>query len=122
MSLPEGAAAFLAVQQTEQPSRTYRLNLDGRMGGMIDGIEAVRQFVFKQLQTNRWEYDIYTGRIGHELFGSDAAGAVEEALLVDERILSIEEMKMEQTGDELRLSFTVFSVFGSFESGVSVNV
>ncbi|SDT26243.1 Protein of unknown function [Paenibacillaceae bacterium GAS479] len=122
MSLPEGAAAFVAAQQVDQPSRTYRLNLDGRTGGMVDGMEAVQQFVFKQLQTERWEHDIYSGRIGHELLSSDAAGAVEEALLIDERILAIEDMEMNQTGDELTLSFSVFSVFGSFQSEVSVDV
>ena len=48
-ALPSGTAV--------QSSRTWRLDAEtGRIAGKIDGLEAVKQAVFKILQTERYAY------------------------------------------------------------------
>ena len=40
-----------------QPTRTYRLNLDGRpSNGMIDGLEAMKQAIYLILSCERFSY------------------------------------------------------------------
>lgn len=58
-----------AVEEAaEPPSRTYRLDLEeGRILGMIDGQEAVRQAIHKALITPRWKCLIYDNQYGSEL-------------------------------------------------------
>lgn len=123
MSLPEGAAEFVAADAAQQPSRSYRLDPEtGRIVGTVDGLEAIKQFVYKALQTERFAHDIYTGRFGHDIPFTDAESAVEAALMADERIMSVDNFQAVRTGDELALSFAVHSVFGSFEGGVNLDV
>ncbi|GBF75762.1 hypothetical protein PA598K_04193 [Paenibacillus sp. 598K] len=123
MILPSGSSQLLAVSQSEQPSLTYKLCLsDGRVIGQVDGVEAVKQFVNKQLRTERFAHEIYTGRIGNSIYTSDIESAVEEALLIDERIVAIENMTSRQIKDEVELKFTVVTNIGRFEEEVTFNV
>ena len=44
----------------EQPGRTYRMELEGdSVRGYVDGQEAVKQAIFRILQTERYQYIIY---------------------------------------------------------------
>lgn len=55
-------------EAVEPPSRTYRLDLDkGRILGMIDGQEAVRQAIRKAIITPRWKCLIYDNQYGSEI-------------------------------------------------------
>ena len=49
----------------KQPSRTYRLKND-RVLGYVDGLEAVKQAVNCILNTERFEYVIYSWNYGRE--------------------------------------------------------
>lgn len=41
---------------TEQPTKTYRMNLESnRVRGYVDGQEAMKQAIFKILQTERYQ-------------------------------------------------------------------
>lgn len=61
--------AVTTVQEAaEPPSRTYRLDLEaGRILGMIDGQEAVRQAIHKAIITPRWKCLIYDNQYGSEV-------------------------------------------------------
>lgn len=55
-------------QAAEKPSKTYRLDLDnGRILGMADGQEAVRQAIRKAIITPRWKCLIYDNQYGSEI-------------------------------------------------------
>lgn len=82
----------------------------------------MRQFVFKQLSTVRWEHEVYTGEVGLERSSYDIAAAVEEALLADSRVLAVEDMQMRREGDGVSLTFTVRTVFGSFKEEAMAGV
>lgn len=97
------------VESLDQPSLTYRLNLEeGTLSGQIDGLEAIKQAVAKVLQTRRFEHLIYSSDYGHELYdviGRDPLWAyaeierhIKEALLQDDRILSVDDMNISFAG------------------------
>ena len=91
--------------ETEQPSKTYKLDLErGRILplGTADGLEAARQFVRKALITPRFRCLIYDNQYGSELKQTVIAGdatpefveteiprLVREALLADSRIFDV---------------------------------
>lgn len=123
--IPQGgiSAQTMAVQQ---PSRTYRLDpVTNRIAGMTDGLEAVKQAVLKILQTERFEYLIYSGNHGCELSELPGRGPaylqvelgrrIRAALLQDDRIRDVQDIEITVVGDEATASFTVVSQYGSFE-------
>ena len=52
-----------------QPTRTYALRFDGYpcSGGKLDGLEAMKQAIFLILQTERFQYAIYSWNYGTQL-------------------------------------------------------
>ncbi|MEC0269419.1 DUF2634 domain-containing protein [Paenibacillus anseongense] len=130
--IPTGGMTNAALQQSQQPSRTYRIDLkNGRIVGTTDGLEAVKQAVYKILGTERFEYLIYGPDYGSEygsliggnsvLIRSELARRISEALMQDDRITDVQDMKVTITGDSALAEFTVVSQYGSYqtEKGVS---
>jgi|HigsolmetaGSP11D_1036233.scaffolds.fasta_scaffold01462_8 hypothetical protein len=121
------------IDTVELPSRTWRLDFErGRVTGMIEGLEAVRQAVFKILQTERFRYLIYDADYGVELASlvgrdpvfvqSELRRRIAEALTQDDRIDSVTDFQIDITGDTATVRFTVVSTFGSFQQEVTVHV
>lgn len=115
------------------PSKTYRLDRENnRIIGYCDGVEAVKQAVYKALLTERYAWMIYSWNYGSELnglFGKQMTAVypevkrrIEEALLQDDRIHKVRDFSFEKTRNTLQVTFTVDSKVGVFESEVSVNV
>lgn len=115
------------------PSLTWHLDFDkGRIVGKTDGLEAIKQAVIKVFQTDRFWYDVYSFDYGHELtlllgsspefVQSEATRMIQEALLPDDRIDSVENVEAEIKGDQITIRFTVVTVYGSFETEVSRDV
>ncbi len=115
-----------------QPSLTYRLE-GGRIIGKVDGIEAVKQFIQKAIETARNRYLIYDDQYGSEL--EDLIGAnvtpelineeiprvITEALIYDDRIESVSNFNIQHQKDLLYISFTVVLFSGeSLESEVTL--
>jgi len=122
-----------SLEDQPQPSLTWHIDFDkGRIIGKTDGLVAIQQAVFKVFQTNRFWYDIYSFDYGHELtlllgsspefVQSEATRMIQEALLPDDRIDSVENVEAEINGDQITIRFTVVTVYGSFEQEVSRNV
>ena len=117
---------------TEVPTRTYKV-VNGRVAGFIDGQDAMRQAIEKVLLTERFVFDIYSDSYGVEytdLIGEhiDLAKAeverlITEAIIVDDRVLSIENFKIvEETKTSLTVNFEVSTVFGTLfiSEGVTI--
>ena len=129
MATPEGAIipAELEVEEEQQPSLTYGIDFEkGRIVGMIDGLEAVKQAVFLILQTERYRYLIYSDDYGSELEGligrdplfvrSELKRRIREALLQDDRIEDVTNFDIQINGDSALVRFTVVTIFGDFEA------
>ncbi|MFC5703190.1 DUF2634 domain-containing protein [Cohnella faecalis] len=121
------------LQEVRQPSRTYRLDWNmQRAAGTVDGLEAVKQAVRKILQSERYNFLIYSFDYGMETAGaagrspeiakSELGRCIREALLQDDRISDVTDMQVTVNGDSALATFTVESDFGAFEGGVTVSV
>lgn len=99
--------------QPVQPSKTWRMDLEtGRIGGFIDGKEAIRQYIRKALMTARNRYLIYDDFYGEEirdLIGHNLTPAlmdveiprlVREAIIYDDRIKSVPTVKVSKYGSD----------------------
>ncbi|MHB8064472.1 MAG: DUF2634 domain-containing protein [Ruminiclostridium sp.] len=109
----------------QQPSRTYKMDLSQMtIGGWVDGIEAVKQAVYKILNTQRYDFLIYSWSYGSalkELFGeqipavySEMKERITHALLQDERISGVDDFFFASSRGEVLVQFTVNSVEGNF--------
>lgn len=123
-----------ALRVENQTSRTYKLDLEKkRIVGKIDNEDAILQLVLKILHTERYAYVIYSQNYGVELdrligqdynfIVSDIERTMTDALLADDRILSITDFKTEQdTIDTMSVSFTVNSIIGQATIKTGVNI
>lgn len=114
-------------------TKTYKLNLlEGKINGYIDGIDAIKQAVFKILETARYQYLIYDFSYGSELNGligkdsdyieMELRRRIRDALTTDDRIINVTDFIFSHEGESMSVRFKVISVEGSFESEVMVNV
>lgn len=133
MAVPQGGTIRDDIEFVQQPSRTYRLDFErGRISGMTDGLEAVKQAVYKIFHTERFAHLIYDGSYGFEKRGligkdpmfvqSEIRRRVQEALLQDDRIAEIKGLQIEFEGDAARVRFTVICDYGTFDMEVTQNV
>ena len=130
--IPTGSTLKNApVQTVQQTSRTWQLDFEaGRVSGMIDNLDAVRQAVFKILQTDRFGQLIYSFNYGNELtrligmsplfVQSEATRIIQEALLIDDRIRGVQDVSVSIEGDSMTISFTVITQYGSFQAAREV--
>lgn len=118
------------IEETTIPSNTYFVH-NGRIIGMVDGLEAIRQAVEKILLTQLFEWEIYSEIYGIEtdrLIGqsfdfvkADIERTITDALLYDDRVESIESFEIVQEEKEtLHVKFTVNTIEGSFTTGSEV--
>lgn len=121
------------IEEVEEPSTTYYIDKENnRISGMVDGLEAVKQAVYLILSAERFEHIIYTTDYGTEsvrLIGAPASvlrselgRSIKEALLQDDRISDVVNFSINITGDTADVRFTVVTVYGNFEEGVTRNV
>lgn len=130
--IPEQQVDLTNLEVVSQPSLTYKLDFERkRISGKIDNEEAIMQLVMKILYTERYAYVIYSSQYGVELdrligkdydfIVSDLERTITEALLADDRILSITDFVVEQTAiDRMTATFTVNSVVGSVNINTEV--
>ena len=117
----------------EQPTYTYKMNLDtGSIRGYTDKLDAMRQAIFKILQTERYQYIMYSWNYGVEtldLYGEpisyvcpELERRITEALTWDERIESVDnfEFDLPQKGVD-HVSFTAHTIFGDVQAERMVN-
>ena len=122
------------IKQADMPSKTYRIDFQtGRISGTVDCREAMVQAIRKILQTERFQYRIYSwtyGMEGSQLIGKSRETALanlkqqlESALLQDDRILSITDLNVTDSGRRfLTVSFTANTIFGAVGEEITANV
>lgn len=132
--IPETENTFIDLENINQPSLTYGLDLTRkRITRKIDGYDAIFQAVEKILFTERYSYVIYSSQYGVELnrfigkdydfIISDIQRVIEESLLIDDRILGVSDFEINQTNiDSMTISFLVNSIEGEKAFNMEVNV
>lgn len=112
----------LEIVDEAETSQTYKLSRD-KIQGYTDELEALKQAIYKVLNTERYEYPIYSFSYGIELeslLGKDAIYVeielkrrIQECLLQDDRILNVDNFNFNVLGDEMHSIFDVHSIYGT---------
>lgn len=118
------------------PSETYKIDFEkNKTVGKFEGIEAVKQAIYKILLTERYKYEIYSWNYG--IFINDLLGKpksyvkavlpqrIQDALKPDDRINTVHDFDFKDIDKTtLAVSFTADTVYGqvSVSWEVSCNV
>ena len=122
------------INVVTMPSKQHRMDLDkNRILGTCDNLEAVKQSVFKILNSERYAYLIYSWNYGIELtdlYGKspmfvcpEIERRVKEALFQDDRITGVDEFEFDiSKKGVVSVTFTVHTLFGDLEEEMVVNI
>ena len=116
----------------EQPSKTYKMHLDESIIlGYADKLDAMVQVIFSILNTERYQYVIYSWNYGIELidlYGQPVSYVIPElkrriteALTWDERIIGVDNFSFNVDKGKITCNFTVHTIFGDIQTEKVVN-
>jgi hypothetical protein len=121
----------LSSSDTIETTRTYRLS-DNVIQGYVDGQEALRQAIYKMLNTEKYEYSIYSFFYGIELeslIGKDRLYVqmelirrIKECLLTDERVKDVGNFQFSILRDSILCTFDVISIYGTSTISKEVSI
>ncbi len=109
------------------PTHTYGLDpVNNRVQGYKDGQTAMKQAIFKILQTERYKFPkIYSDNYGvelEELIGMpipyvlpELERRITEALLWDERITTVSDFEFTVNKNDVLVTFTADTIYGTVE-------
>ncbi len=120
------ARRVVTVQETP---REYGIDFStGQLTGLIvEGLEAIKVWIWNCLHSERYRYAIYSWQYGveyeqyigetitDEYLMSDCQTETEEALLVNPYITAITDFEAHLEGTKLCISFTVETTLGTME-------
>lgn len=126
-----GLTTDLVLQERSFENHTYRLTKEN-VKGRVNGLEALKQAIYKVLATEQYEYPIYSFNYGiawKELVGeerpyvrAEMKRMIQEALMQDGRIREVDGFKFAFSGDTCQCTFNVSSIYGDIEIGTEVVV
>lgn len=134
--LPQGTDTDLNINIATTsivPNKSYRMKIaDEKILGNIDELDAIAQACYKILNTERYQYVIYSWNYGIELqdlFGkpipyvySELPRRIKEALTQDDRINSVEDFELSYDKGNVLAKFTVKTNLGNIEMDKEVNI
>ena len=121
------------LEMETEPSENYKMNIkQDIINGTVDELEAMKQVIYKILNTERYQYIIYSWNYGIELmdlFGMpviyvipELERRITEALIQDERIESVDDFEFDSSEKRtVKASFTVHTIFGDVQTEKVVN-
>lgn len=112
-------------------SKTYKLDIDKNcIKGYCDKLVAIKQAIYKILNTERYENIIYSWNYGIELnslYGREISYVIpelkrriKEALTQDDRIDSVDNFKFNHEKGKIITTFTVHTNIGEIEEQLEV--
>lgn len=116
----------IMIEEFIEPSKTYKIDFeDGKIIGLCDGIEALKQAAILILQTERFQHLIYSDNYGSEfkniigldrnIAESEHRRVIREALTQDYRIEEVDNFIFNYHKDSVTIEFTILSILGNFE-------
>ena len=118
------------LDESNSIHRTYRMDFNKkRIVGMIDGLEAAQQSIFKAMQTRRFAYQIYDDQYGCDIFNkigntdltedyldSDIPAMIEDTLVPDDMVEGVGEIVFEMIShDSVRIEVYIKTIFGDID-------
>ena len=117
-----------------QPDLTYKINIESEtISGYVDELEAYKQAVYKILNTERYDYIIYSWNYGIELkdlFGQpipyvipELERRITEAVMQDDRTESVGNFEFDTPKrGVVHVKFTATSIYGDVEIEKDVEI
>lgn len=118
----------------EMPGLGFRMNLRNEtIIGLVDEVESIKQAIFMILNTERYDYLIYSWDYGVELkdlYGEPVSFAcpeierrISEALMMDERIVDVNSFDFDYSEKGIiHVTFTVDTLYGDIQEETVVNI
>lgn len=114
--------------------KTYKITFGddkSTIDGYIDGLESVKQAIYLILNTERYQYVIYSWDYGVELLDlygkpmsyviAELPRRIEEALTQDNRIEQVTDFEFTKSRGKLHVAFTVVTNVGNVQTQMEVN-
>lgn len=122
-----------SLEKKTIPSLTWKIHEERtEVRSTVDGLEAVKQTIFKILQTERYRYAIYDWNYGielEELYGKNVTYVIpelkkriEEALLADDRVTAVTDFSFTQEKGSVTAEFLVHTIFGEITAERTVDI
>lgn len=131
--IPGSEIVLEELELEEESSKDYKMNIQhGIINGHCDELEVMEQVIFKILNTERYQYIIYSWNRGIEtldLYGEPVTYVVpelkrriEEALLQDDRITSVDSFEFDTSIKRtVKVTFVVHTIYGDVNAEKVVN-
>lgn len=115
-----------------QPSKNHKMHFEDEViNGYRDKLEAMKQVVFKILNTERYQYIIYSWNYGielNDLYGKsityvcpELERRITEALIQDDRINSVDTFSFDISQKRIVMTtFVVHTIYGNTEASTEV--
>lgn len=134
--LPVRNDTVLEISNTNESmtTKTHKIQMFGdKIYGKVDGLKAMEQACFKILNTERYDYLIYSWNYGIELkdlFGKPKSYCkvviperIKEALMQDDRVLDVYNFSFTDLARSvLAVTFIVSTIFGEMEMRKEVQI
>lgn len=116
------------LEVQEEPSKNYKMYFEQDViNGYRDELEAMKQVIFKILNTERYQFIIYSWNYGIELqdlFGEPVSYVcpelerrITEALVQDDRIESVDSFSFDITQKrKVHVTFVAHTIFGDVDA------
>lgn len=121
------------ITEVVYQGKTYRIVFgdEDRISGYADGLESVKQAIYLILNTERYQYPIYSWDYGIELLDlygkpmsyvmAELPRRIEEALKVDDRVEKVTDFEFTKSHNKLHVTFTVITNVGNVQTEMEVN-
>lgn len=121
------------IEVKTQESKNYKMYFTEKfINGIVDKLEAMHQVIYKILNTERYQYIIYSWDYGIEtldLYGEpisyvcpEIERRITEALMQDDRIQSIDNFEFDYSKKgKLYVTFCVHTIYGDLQEERVVN-
>lgn len=132
--IPQNGVLTEDFEVEEEPSLTYRMRLQQDIIlGKTEGIDAMEQVIYKILNTERYEYIMYSWDYGIETLDlysepvsyvcPEIKRRITEALTQDDRILSVDAFSFDtKTKGQVVTNFNVTTIYGDVETSLEVAI
>lgn len=121
--IPTTELLNIPMEEVTYPSKTYKIDINkSKMNGYTDDIEAIIQSIYLILNTERYEYIIYSWDYGVELLDlygqpmsyviSELERRITEALMQDDRITEVKNFNFDTSKKVIHVTFDVVTDLG----------
>ena len=121
------------IEDVQYPTKTYKIEVEcDCISGYVDDLEAIQQAIYLILNTERYEFLIYSWDYGVELVDligqpmpyvmSELPRRIEEALTQDDRIIEVKDFEFEVHKKMLFTSFVVVTKSGEIQTDLGVTI